>query len=89
MQEKEGKLTFCCEDCAYFERLYTFSYAVSSYWESDYGLCTKEEVCHPVLCWDEVCGYFTESSMSAYFRSLPEWHPDEALLYPEKFWDLT
>ena len=42
MQIKAGKLAFCCEDCAYYDQLYTFSATVSSYWETDVSVRRKQ-----------------------------------------------
>ena len=85
MQIKAGKLAFCCEDCAYYDQLYTFSATVSSYWETDYGLCTNEDDCRPAFCADDACSHFTESEWSLEYNHKPHWHPDEADTYPDEF----
>ena len=74
MQIKAGKLALCCEDCAYYDQLYT-----------DYGLCTNEDVCRPAFCADDACSHFTESEWSLEYNHKPHWHPDEADTYPDKF----
>ena len=61
-----GRLTFGCEDCRYFQTLYTYERMVHGYWESEYGLCTNENVCHPVRAEDDICRHFDETD---YFTS--------------------
>lgn len=64
MYDLQGKLTFGCMDCCYFEYFYRFVEMIGDYWETEYGICTYEGESYPFRAERDICAHFTEQDFS-------------------------